>query len=65
MHGKWEVTTNYVNDKKLYSVYRLRDVKAVDHSGNRELAIVGHTIKNEQEAEAIAAKLNAVDDEQD
>lgn len=36
MKSKWMVSFQYINGMKLYSVYRLKDVDAVDHSGNRE-----------------------------
>lgn len=40
MKSEWRVTTNYFASDEgrvpMYGVYRLRDVDAVDHSGNRE-----------------------------
>lgn len=38
MHSEWKVTSQYIGDEKMYAVYRLRDINAVDHSGNREYA---------------------------
>lgn len=56
MNGKWKVTSNYINDQKLYAVYRLINVEEVDHSGNREMAT--DYMENRQEAESIAENLN-------
>lgn len=36
MTGKWDITSQYIGGKKVFQVYRLRDVNGVDHSGNRE-----------------------------
>lgn len=37
MKSEWRVTSNYFGGGEwFYGVYRLRDRKAVDHSGNRE-----------------------------
>lgn len=36
MKSEWRVSSNPVGGKMLYGVYRMRDVQAVDHSGNRE-----------------------------
>lgn len=36
MKSEWRVTCNYIGGERFYGVYRLRDRKAVDHSGNRE-----------------------------
>lgn len=56
MAGKWKVTSQYIGDTKKYSVYRLRDVNAVDHSGNREYA--GGWSENKEAMEVIAEQLN-------
>ena len=56
MKGKWKVTSQYINDKKMYAVYRLRDVSAVDHGGNREYE--GGYTTDRGAAEALAAMLN-------
>lgn len=40
MKSEWRVTTNHIATDEgrvpMYGIYRLRDVNAVDHSGNRE-----------------------------
>ena len=54
--GKWKVTSNYVGGEKLFSVYRLRDINEVDHSGNREYA--GGWTNNREAAQIIADQLN-------
>lgn len=59
MTGKWDITSNLIGGNMMYAVYRLRDVSAVDHSGNRELA-TGY-IDSREEAEKIADKLNAAE----
>lgn len=38
MTGVWKVESNWIGDKKMFRVYRLRNIYAVDHSGNREYA---------------------------
>lgn len=54
--GKWDVSSQYINDKKIFTVYRLRDTSEIDHSGNREYK--GGCFDSEQEAQALADKLN-------
>ena len=56
MTGKWNVTSNIIGGTKFFAVYRLRDVDAVDHSGNREYAT--EWLESRAEAEAIAEKKN-------
>lgn len=42
MKSEWRVTNNYFGGGEwFYDVYRLRDRKAVDHSGNREYVMTG------------------------
>ena len=36
MKSKLKVTSQYVGGEKIYQVYHLRDINAIDHSGNRE-----------------------------
>ena len=36
MKIEWKVTSNCIGGEWFYGVYRLRDRKEVDHSGNRE-----------------------------
>lgn len=47
----------YLGGKKVYQVYRIKDMRVVDHSGNREYA--GGLLHDEREAMAHAEKLNA------
>lgn len=54
--SEWRVTCNPVNGEYLYRVYRLRDVNAIDHSGNREF--YGDYTTDKVAAEATAKKLN-------
>ena len=62
MQSDWKVTKNIINDKPMYAVYRLKDIAAVDHSGNREHA-TGY-MDDRQEALDIAEKLNKEEKEQ-
>lgn len=56
--SKWKVTSNYINGKKEYAVYRnIRDDEP-DHSGNREYA-TGY-MESREEAQKIADEKNAV-----
>lgn len=57
MKSKWKVTSNPINGTTMYAVYRLRDVNAVDHSGNREST--GGWTENREAAQTIADQLNA------
>lgn len=59
MKGEWKVTSNLINGKKMYAVYRLRDINAVDHSGNREYA--GGYVNNRETAAIVAAELNRIE----
>ena len=56
MSSEWRVTSNFIEEQKMYQVYRLRDTAEVDHSGNREYH--GDYVKNRDEAVAEAAALN-------
>ena len=56
MKSEWKVTTNFFNDKKMYGVYRIKNVAEVDHSGNREM--FGGYVEHRYEAIIIAEKLN-------
>lgn len=55
--SKWMVSCNYFNDAYHYQVYRLIDVFAVDHSGNREYR--GAVFSDKASAQAYADFLNA------
>lgn len=56
MKSEWKVTSQVIEGKRLYGVYRLLDTAEVDHSGNRELA--GNYIDDRERAEFVANKLN-------
>lgn len=60
--SKWKVTMQFLDGEKMYAVYRLRDVNAVDHSGNREYA--SGYLKSEEQAEATACNLNSFFEEE-
>jgi hypothetical protein len=64
MKSAWKVTSNVIEDKKYFSVYRLIDADAVDHSGNREYTSDYFGGRKErltrEEAQALANKLNAL-----
>ncbi|NLG57624.1 MAG: hypothetical protein GX540_04360 [Clostridiales bacterium] len=57
MESKWKVSSNLIGDTKMYAVYRLLDVNAVDHSGNREYAT--EFMADREAARAIADRMNA------
>lgn len=57
MKGKWRVTSNPIDGKTLYRVYRLRNVAEVDHSGNREYA--GEYVTDRDQAASAADQLNS------
>ena len=56
MKSEWKVTSNIIGGEKMYAVYRLKDINAVDHNGNREYA--GGYTANRDKCVAIAAALN-------
>lgn len=56
MKTKWKVTSNLLDGKKVYAVYRLLDADEVDHSGNREFAT--DYLRDRATAEKIASELN-------
>lgn len=60
MKSKWKVTSNNINGKKMYAVYRLKDVNATDHSGNREYAT--EYIENKFAMTTIAENLNKLEE---
>lgn len=59
MKGKWKVTSNSINGVKMYAAYRLIDVRAVDHSGNREYG--SEYGESRDVIQQIVDKLNAPD----
>ena len=56
MKSKWKVSSNYINDKKMFIVFRIKNIHEVDHNGNREY--YGEYMDNRAEAETIAVELN-------
>lgn len=56
MKSEWRVTSNMINGERMYAIYRLLDVDAVDHSGNREFA--GGYIPYREAVEQLCKKLN-------
>jgi len=54
--GPWKVTSNVINGKTMYGVYRQLDVGEVDHSGNREH--YGEYLDSRDKAAEIAEALN-------
>lgn len=56
MKSEWKISSQYLGGRKVYQVYRIKDMRVVDHSGNREYA--GGLLHDEAEAMELAAKLN-------
>ena len=54
--SEWKISSMYLGSKTVYQVYRIKDMRVVDHSGNREYA--GGLLHDEREAMELAAKLN-------
>lgn len=46
--SEWRISSMYLGGKKVYQVYRIKDMRVVDHSGNREYA--GGLLHDEAEA---------------
>lgn len=55
--SEWMVSSMWLGDKKVYQVYRIKDMRKVDHGGNREYR--GGLMDNEYHAIELAKKLNA------
>ena len=34
--SEWRISSMYLGGKKVYQVYRIKDMRVVDHSGNRD-----------------------------
>lgn len=60
MKSKWKVTSNIINGKTMYGVYRQRDISETDHSGNRDYA--GGYVDNRETAAIVAAELNRIEE---
>ena len=56
MKGAWKIRSQYLGGKKIYQVYRLKDMDADDQIGNRTYA--GAWKRDKAEAVALAEKLN-------
>ena len=54
--SEWRISSMYLGGKKVYQIYRIKDMRVVDHSGNREYA--GGLLHDAHEAMALAEKLN-------
>lgn len=50
------MTSNLIAGEKYYSCYRLKDVEAVDHSGNREE--LGRWFGTKEAAQVVADQMN-------
>ena len=57
MRSEWRITSQYFGENKIWQVYRLRNVNAVDHSGNREFDEA--IFETREEAAELAERLNA------
>ena len=55
--SEWRISSMWLGGKKVYQVYRIKDMTRVDHSGNREYA--DGLLHDEREAMVLAEKLNA------
>lgn len=56
MKGSWTPTYNPAVGK--YAVYRLKDINATDHSGNREIYPCGYIFSDKDTAQKVADDLN-------
>lgn len=54
--NEWKVSCNFIGGRDMYIVYKLRDEKEIDHSGNRTYAT--QYMYDREYAERIAAELN-------
>ena len=62
LKSEWRVTSNLIGDEKIYQVYRLLDINAVDHSGNRHY-YAGYTARDKEKAKIVASALNRAEQE--
>lgn len=56
MKSEWKITSNLIDGKMFYGVYRLLNMNEVDHSGNREHH--GDFVQDRGKAVGLAEKLN-------
>ena len=61
MTSAWKVSSNPIVGVMKYQAFRIKDVNAVDYSGNREYA--GGWFTDKDEAQKIADKLNKEEQE--
>lgn len=54
--SEWRVSSNQIAGRTFYSIYRVRDINDIDHSGNRETRVGWYYTRGE--AERFAEKLN-------
>jgi len=57
MKSAWKIRSQYLGGKKIYQVYRLKDMDEGDQIGNRTYA--GAWKRDKAEAMSLAKKLNA------
>lgn len=57
MKSEWRISSMWLGNRKVYQVYRIKDMTKVDHSGNREYK--GELTEDEFKARALANELNA------
>ena len=60
MKSPWRVTSQVIGGDKVYAVYRLLDVNAIDHSGNREFG--SRYMEDREAVERIARELNKAEE---
>jgi len=56
MKSEWRITSNQIEDIKLFRVFRIRDTSQVDHSGNREY--LGKYTQDREVAKIVVDVLN-------
>lgn len=59
MKSEWRISSQYLGGRKVYQVYRIKDMRIVDHSGNREYA--GSWYKDKADAQAVADEMNEME----
>lgn len=58
--SRWSVSSQHIDGKRVYIVYRKRARDAIDHAGNRET--YGQYTEDRRAAEALADYLNEKDE---
>ena len=59
MKSEWKVTSNHIDGRTIYGVYRIIDTAEVDHSGNREM--YGGYMDSREAAKSLAEVLNEME----